>query len=207
MTDRRIRKGESPELHSRSNPLKRRQERVPSKRKIAANEILADIREGVTNRQLRDKYGFSQKGLWRAFGSLINANLLQIGELKGRLLPSDDIVNHGRTRRWPRGYPPGTLLVRDLDDSADRYGVVQDISAKGMSVAGLETLVGENKTFLIELDDLEEDASSFTFQAECKWTGLLEKENLPVAGFEITTISQRDVEQLQKLLRSLACDI
>ena len=197
---------ESGPNYTPTNPLKRGQERVLKKRKIAANEILADIRAGLTNLELRDKYRLSKKGLWTIFSKLITANLLQIEELKDRFLSPEGTVIRDGMRRYARGYPPGTLLVRDLDDLRNDYRV-QDISVAGIKVIGFQTVVGETKTFLCNLDDLEEDASSFTFQAECKWTGIEEKESSPVAGFEITSISERDFEQLQKLLRSLACSI
>jgi hypothetical protein len=187
-----------------TNPLKREQERVLKKRKIAAKEIVADIRAGLTNRELGDKYRLSKKGLWTIFIKLIKANLLHIQEFKGRFLSREGTVVRDGMRRYPRVYPPGTLLVDDLDDLRNEYRVL-DISLAGIKVIGFETVVGDKKTFLCKIDDLEEDASSFTFQAECKWTGIQEEPSSPVAGFEITSISERDFEQLQKLLRSLAC--
>jgi hypothetical protein len=179
---------------------------LPNKPKIPANEILADIRDGMTSKQMREKYRLSQKGLWSAFSKLVSAKLVRNEELEIHFLASDGSVVRDGVRQWPRASTHGSLLVHDMDDLAQIYRV-QDLSITGLQVIGVETYVGERKNFLISLADPEGDASTFTFEAECKWAGTEKDGSAPAAGFKISSISEEDFNELQKLLRSLGCSL
>ena len=65
----------------------------------------------------------------------------------------------------------------------------------GLRVIGIKTYVGERKSFLISLAEPDGDPSTFTFEAECKWTGTENEENAPVGGFKITSIGEEDFEE------------
>ena len=177
-----------------------------SKPKIPAKEIIVDIRQGLTSRQLCDKYRLSKKGLWSAFSKLVGAKLLSNEELQSHFVSSDGSVVRDGVRQWPRALTHGSLLVHDLDDLADVYRI-RDVSVTGLRVVGIKTYIGERKNFLISLAEPEGEPSTFTFEAECKWTGTEEEGNAPVGGFKITSIAEEDFEELQKLLRSLGCGL
>jgi hypothetical protein len=179
---------------------------APSKYKIPAKEIVADIREGLTSRQLCLKYRLSQKGLWSAFSKLVSAKLVTNEELQGHFVSSDGSVVRDGVRQWPRASTHGSLLVHDLDDLAEIYRI-QDVSVTGLQVIGIKTYVGERKNFLISLAEVEGDPTTFTFEAECKWTGAKGDGSGPAAGFRITSIGEEDFDKLQKLLRSLGCGL
>jgi hypothetical protein len=179
---------------------------APSKLKIPAKEIMDDIRQGLTSRQLCDKYRLSKKGLWSVFSKLVNARLLGEEELHSHFVSSEASVVRDGVRQWPRASTQGSLLVHDLDDLAEVYRI-QDVSLTGLRVVGIKTYVGERKNFLISLAEAGEDPSTFTFEAQCKWTGIEEDGKAPVGGFQITSIGEEDFEELQKLLRSLGCGL
>ncbi len=179
---------------------------MPNKPKIPANEILADIRDGMTSKQLREKYHLSQKGLWSAFSKLVSAKLVRNEELEIHFIASDGSVVRDGVRQWPRVTTHGSLLVHDMDDLAQIYRI-QDLSITGAQVIGIETYIGERKNFLISLADPDGDASTFTFEAECKWVGTEKEGNAPAAGFKITSISEENFNELHKLLRSLGCSL
>jgi hypothetical protein len=179
---------------------------APSKVKIPASEILADIRGGLTSRQLCDKYRLSKKGLWSAFSKLASAKLISPEELQSHFVSSEGSVVRDGVRQWPRASTHDSFLVHDLDDLAEVY-TIRDISVTGLRVVGIRTYVGERKNFLISSTDPEGEPSTFTFEAECKWTGTEEERNVPVGGFKITSIGEEDFEALQKLLRSLGCGL
>ncbi len=179
---------------------------MPDKVKIPASEILADIRDGMTSKQLREKYGLSQKGLWSAFSKLVSARLVRNEDLDIHFIGQDGSVVRDGVRQWPRVTTHGSLLVHDLDDLARVYRV-QDLSITGAQLIGIDTYVGERKNFLISLADPEGDASTFKFEAECKWVGREKEGTSTAAGFKITSISEEDFYELQKLLRSLGCSL
>jgi hypothetical protein len=177
-----------------------------SKSKISATEIMADIRRGLTSRELCDKYSLSKKGLWSAFSKLVSAKLLSPEELQSHFVSSDGSVVRNGVRQWPRASTHGSLLVHDLDDLTEVYRI-RDVSVTGLRVVGIKTYVGEKKNFMISLAEPGADPSTFTFEAECKWTGTDDEGNAPVGGFKITSIGEEDFEELQKLLRSLGCGL
>jgi hypothetical protein len=174
--------------------------------KIPAKEILADIREGLTSRQLCDKYRLSKKGLWSAFSKLASAKLISPEELQSHFVSSGGSVVRDGVRQWPRASTNDSFLVNDLDDLSEVY-TIRDVSVTGLRVVGIQTYVGERKNFLISSADPGGEPSTFTFEAECKWTGTDEAGNAPVGGFKITSIGEEDFEELQKLLRSLGCGL
>ena len=55
---------------------------MPSKRTINAKEIVSDIRSGMTNRQLMDKYNVSLDKLHNTFKQLLDAHAIERSELE-----------------------------------------------------------------------------------------------------------------------------
>ena len=55
------------------------------KRKISAREAVADIRSGMVDAALRNKYGLSVDGLQSLFDKLVKDGFLDLGELRSRL--------------------------------------------------------------------------------------------------------------------------
>jgi hypothetical protein len=119
---------------------------------------------------------------------------------------SDGSIVRDGVRQWPRASTHGSLLVHDLDDLAEVYRI-EDVSVTGLRVVGIKTYVGERKNFLISLAEADGDPSTFTFEAECKWSVTGNEGKVPVGGVKITSIAEEDFEELQKLLRSLGCEL
>jgi hypothetical protein len=200
---------------------------METKRTIRAKEIVTDIRKGMTNAGLMEKYELSSKGLISIFNKLSAAGFGP-DELNGRVPPSKDTVTFernklaqdtvalernevvslpedsvalARKRRVPRNYLMMRVPICDANDTT-LEGHVRDITAKGLQVAGLKVKTGDTRNFLIRPDDVAE-VPPFTFEAECRWAKNEAAEGDVVAGFEITDISTEGLTQLKMLIRSL----
>jgi hypothetical protein len=170
------------------------------KRTIKAKEIVSDIRLGLTNQQLMDKYTISLNGLNNIFRKLVQAHALEESELEARLSLPLETSAIGKRRVLQRNYVFVRLPIYDMENLVNE-GQVIDINEEGFQVTGIETEVGENKGFLIQADYFA-DVYPFSFEAQCKWVSKNEDEQC-AAGFDITSISEGGLEELRKLIRML----
>jgi hypothetical protein len=104
-------------------------------------------------------------------------------------------------RRSPRAYPVVTLPIFDVDDPTIE-GLVQDISENGVQVSGMDIRVGAKKTFIIQAEE-SCGIKPFSFDAECRWVSPDSEDQMGMAGFEIISISEKDLEELQMVLQTL----
>ena len=170
------------------------------KRKIRANDIIRDVRSGLTVSQLMDKYRFSLKVLRFVFRRLLNAGAITKDELTAQTALYNDTLELKGIRRWIRkttGFP-----VR-IYDSGNPFatGYVRDISEKGVCIEGIEAAVGEVKNFVVRSGAFGE-GHTLVFEGKCRWVNPQESPGKKwVAGFEITSISSLDSGELRKLVR------
>ncbi|MCA1961789.1 MAG: PilZ domain-containing protein [Desulfomonile sp.] len=173
---------------------------MPTKRTIKAKDIVTDIRSGMTDSELMDKYQLSAKGLESLFKKILDAKIMTVSEIYGRISLRDDTVGLENLRLTPRNYLAFSVPILDAAN-VENEGAVVDISESGLQVSGIEATAGETKDFLIRADELQ-DIYPFGFQAICRWTRK-EPDGTPVAGFEITDIPEGSLHELRKLIRSL----
>jgi hypothetical protein len=167
---------------------------------IKANEIVSDIRSGMTNRELMDKYRVSEDSLRNLLRKLVVMRAIQTSEVQALLASSpQELIFHDR-RKEQRYDVFVELPIYDMDNLLDD-GQVLDISGKGLRVAGLSTYVGNKKDFLIQPDHFV-NVLPFVFEAECVWVSQIKGEP-GIAGLKITHISRRSLEELEKIIRAL----
>jgi hypothetical protein len=162
-----------------------------SGRRIPMRRLIQDIYTGMEDVALMEKYRLSAEDL-----KLVYENLLD-----GRIPSLVDITDNLTKRLSPRTYIFFALPV-SLEDDPDTRGVVNDLSHKGLQVAGIDTIVGETKTFVIRHDLFPPDAP-LRFEAVCRWTAQDETDWDCISGFEITAISPEASQQLQDLIALL----
>ncbi|MBI4965009.1 MAG: YIP1 family protein [Desulfomonile tiedjei] len=75
------------------------------KQKISAKELLKDIKSGMGDTDLMEKYGLSSKGLESAFKKLLEVGVLDASLLKGRSTQSGPIPAQAEARREPAPAP------------------------------------------------------------------------------------------------------
>ena len=114
----------------------------------------------------------------------------------------DERLSDKDGRRIPRSYPVVQLPIYDVDDPTVE-GRVQDLSEKGVQVSGILTEVDQRKTFFIQANEFAA-GNRFSFEAECRWVRPSSDDDSCVSGFEITGISDKDLEELRAAIEFLA---
>jgi len=75
------------------------------KKTINAKEILADIKAGMNDAALMEKYGLSEKGLQSLYKKLTDAGLLKHRELEHRTSEPEKAVEKFLLRTYPLDRP------------------------------------------------------------------------------------------------------
>src|SRR5208283_4078127 len=104
-----------------------------------------------------------------------------------------------------RTHPRADLAVRVpiYDIGSGSIGVLRDISETGLRVAGIESRVGQAKTFQIPIDMFMQ-AEPLLIIAECKWVEMKGRHRkYHVAGFEIMDLSETDSLVLRNFIKFL----
>ncbi len=170
---------------------------MPSKRTIPAKEFLSDLRRGLSDKQLKEKYAISEAGLQRIFHKLLQAKAISPHELEGRI--GVDLAVGSHYRQATRGYLLFTIPVYDTE-ALEKEGWILDITEKGLQLNGIEAEVGQTKSLLIRADEFH-DIYPFAFDAVCRWINAGDDQE--GIGFEITDISETGLNELRKLLKLL----
>jgi hypothetical protein len=165
------------------------QGRMLLRRRIKSKELLAEVRAGMTPRQLMKKYVLSPGGLRQVLIAIIN--------FQTQTREAD--ANFQERRRHPRTVITDPVWIYDAADQVED-GRVLDLSEKGVRIAGLSATVGETRALIVRFRRSEE-REPFVFNAICRWvSGNRGDSGECVAGFEITDISQEDVAMLRDLI-------
>jgi hypothetical protein len=185
---------------ARLNPSLK-EDAMSAKQKIKASELVKDLRDGMTNHDVMDKYGLLSEQLTEVFSKLIDAKVMSQAELSFRFPSSRRTIASVQIRQSSRHYPPEMFRIYDLDDLARELGV-HDVSEKGLHVVGMNTSISATVSFLVQAMEFD-DIDPFTFDAQCRWTRLermATEDPIYHAGFEITEIDQHAQEQLSKIM-------
>lgn len=173
---------------------------IMQRRTIKAKEIVADIRAGMTYRELMDKYRVSLGKLQNIFRMLRDADAIQASELEPLYSIAPERLDAGKRRKVQRNYVFVRLPVYDMDNLLNE-GIVVDITETGLRTSGLQVTVGETKGFLLQADYFAE-VYPFTFEAQCIWVSTSEQGQM-LAGFSISSITEVGLEELRKLIQTL----
>jgi len=173
-------------------------------RKIKARDIVNDIRAGVTDADLMSKYRLSSRGLQSAFDKLVEAGAIRLEEIYGRSPSDDDTVRIDDLRDLPRHYL--ALAVSIFEPTRPEVkGKLREITEQGIGVIGIEARIGDTKSLVIPSGRFME-ADRIWFEATCVWARMKGPGSESIAGFQITKISDKDLENLRQLIRLLALD-
>lgn len=167
------------------------------KRRISARAVVTDLRAGITDHDLMEKYSLSSKGLQSLFRKLVAANWVEPSELKNRVPSLEDSVDLS-PGRLARCYPLARVPIYDLDDLGVTY-YASDLHERGVKVERMKAEVGETKDFLLNAAEFS-DAHPFRFSAVCRWSKPATGSQPCFSGFEITQISEDDTQQLRSFL-------
>jgi len=171
---------------------------MPLKRKIVAEEIVRDIRSGMTDSALMDKYRLTHPLLTVALKLLTERKFIGQSELDARKANVETLVGLFPVRAVPRLSTPFAVSVR-CEDDPNNEGRVFDVSSKGIGTIGIEATVGETKTLTI-LGDEYGEVFPFSLEATCRWVKRGD-DSKTRAGFEIAKISYGSRRELENWIR------
>ena len=81
-------------------------------------------------------------------------------------------------------------------------GMLSNVTEKGIAITGMAARIGETKTFVIPAGDFIE-ADPVLLEARCQWAEKDKDTGEWLAGFEITRISEKCLDDLRRLIQSL----
>ncbi len=174
---------------------------MADKRKIKGQDVIRDIRSGMTDSQLMDKYELSLKGLLKVFDNLVDSGALRTEELYGRHpLRDDSVVIDLDALSFAPDNSLGCLIPICDETNPECRGAVCEIGENGLQVTGINATAGETRSFLIDARDFFA-VEGFRFQAKCLWCKESSMDQSSLVGLEITGILPEDLKKLRLLLR------
>jgi hypothetical protein len=171
------------------------------KRKIIAEHIIRDIRSGMTDERLMEKYMLSERGLNKVFRKLLNHEAMSEEELSTRIASYADLSPLDYLRESTT-HELVCLVPIYEENLQNARGSVCELTEKSVGVTGLEAAVDDLKKLVIPADEFF-SVSPFSFRAACRWVQQPNEGPEPVAGFEITDISDENYQRLRQLMRLL----
>ena len=170
-------------------------------RRIVAKDMLRDLRAGMSDAALMEKYKLSSRGLQSLFERLVDSNAISHAELH-EISPSYRAKAEKISgRRQNRANLTVPLPIYDAQSFT--AGLLRDISREGFRVVGIESVVGEIKTFEIPLDMFGR-SEPLLVVGECRWIARrgLDKRYI-VAGYKMSNFSRDDENAVRKFISSL----
>jgi hypothetical protein len=169
---------------------------------IQARQFAEDIRSGMSDFELMEKYRLSAKGIQSAFSKLLDNGIVTVEELYGgRARSGADTVIIDDPRRIPRHYLSVSVSIYDPNLPTQK-GKLHDITERGIGVRGLEVRIGETKAFVIPCRDFL-GVDNLWFEAKCLWVRPAAKPSDWRAGFQITKITPEYLTHLRELIHLL----
>ncbi|MFC1835451.1 hypothetical protein ACFL2Q_12065 [Thermodesulfobacteriota bacterium] len=178
---------------------------MAKKRVLQAKDIIADIRSGMADADLMQKYRLTSKGLQSAFTKLLNNRLVTVEEIYGQHRSlEDDTVIVDDLRLLRRHYLAVAIPIYETA-FPDQAGRLRDITERGIGISGIPARLGERKAFLIPAKDIS-GVESIEFEAECIWADPGTSREKWTAGFQVITITEEALQNLRELMQLLTLD-
>lgn len=174
------------------------------KKTIKAVAIVRDIRAGMADAALRDKYRLTEKGLQTVFLKLLDTGLIAPSDLELRPHVHAERIIDQPIRLLDRKKLDFALEIYEYDNP-DVRGIVVDISERGVGIRGMDAGVGDVKTFVIAADDLFQ-IDPVMFEAVCRWVGGEDLTRGSFGGYELTDPSETGLRDLLDLINALSMD-
>ncbi len=169
---------------------------------VKAKEIVNDLRDGMVDSQLMEKYGLSPKGLQSVFKKLVDAKAIRPTELYNRApIVAEDTADVESIREELREFVEVMVPIQDSTDPTNT-GAIHDLSQNGLGVSGLKAKRGETKTLVVLADNFF-PVDPFSLEGVCRWVKRTESQGIIESGFRITAISEENRAHLEELIRLL----
>jgi hypothetical protein len=134
-----------------------------------SGSMAEDVRSGMSDSELMNKYSLSSEGLRRAFQALLDAKLIAPVDLYGSSPAMHDTVFVENRREVPRYHLAVEVVIYEVRHPEIK-GLLSNVAEKGIAITGIEAQIGEWKTFIIPAVNCVQ-IDPIRFDAECKWAG------------------------------------
>ncbi len=197
------------------------------KKKVNLSDVIADLKAGLGDVPVMEKYGLSPDLLLRILERLRKEE--NHAALTERTAPAaaetegEDRHDYDKASRDLETTPPSeaerkaeaanrrseprNYLLYDVPifDAIrpEIKGYVNDVSDEGLQIRGIKAQVGEMRRFMILDSRVFKGEGSLFFDALCRWV-TNEGEGETLAGFCITNISEGSRRELRRLVEWLA---
>jgi hypothetical protein len=171
-------------------------------RTIKTREIIEDIRSGMGDVPIMEKYELSPTEFLHILDRLERVSAVDAThtQTRRRALQSQPTTNSGK-RSLPRSYALFSIRIHDADNLGV-VGTINDITQKGLQVSGIPASIGDLKTLVVRSDIFTVNPP-LVMKATCRWVKKMPGDTNYVAGFEITRISKDDSRALRNLIQEL----
>ena len=166
------------------------------RKQIRVSEIVNDIRVGVSDSEMMDKYKLSSNGLASVFKKLLEAKAISsflFVQWSALFCESPEVKN---IRVFPRGSLKFRLPIYEAGHSEMR-GEVLNVSVGGLAVRDLEAQVNDTRSFLIPIK-----GAPVLFKAKCRWIRQEPVHGATVSGFDVVKVVKGNWDNLLELIQA-----
>jgi hypothetical protein len=172
---------------------------APPRRKIKAEAMIRDIRSGISESALSQKYKLSDAGLEKIFRKLVDSGRITSEELSFRLSSNGD--HDGPDYLCESTLDELVCLVPIYEEAVpETRGTVCELTERSVDVTGVITEVHEIKKLVIPADEFF-SIPAFSFEASCRCIERHDGTGESVAEFAIRRISAESRQRLKQLIR------
>jgi len=168
---------------------------VSLRKQIRVSEIVNDMRVGMSDSEMMDKYKLSSNGLASTFKKLLDSRAISSFEFvqwSALFCERPEVKN---IRVFPRDSLKLRLPIYEAGRSEMR-GEVLNISDGGLAVRGLEAQVHETRSFVIPIKE-----APVLFKARCQWIRQEPVQGSSIGGFEVVSVVKGSWEKLLELIQ------
>ncbi|MEW6137367.1 MAG: hypothetical protein AB1733_03970 [Thermodesulfobacteriota bacterium] len=187
--------GSSPPSHTSTGKASVSAPRFPPE----PERVLADVRAGLTDGELMDKYAIDYQILDSIFNQLLEEGVATRGELYGRssFYVETTATSLDEESSESEHYLAFPIPISDAMNPKT-MGRLRTLGETELGTVGIQAKVNEYKTLVIFPEKFV-DVQPITFDAMCVWSRAHQEGHY--AKFRITYITQRDLKRLRDLLK------
>ncbi len=170
---------------------------IPAVRRLSARNIVNDIRSGMNNTELMEKYMLTPLQLKTTFDILLGSNAINEEELRNDFsIPPqrNETINQRERERYFIDFELPIIEIGPPEVD----GKVRDITEKGVGTIGIPSEVDDIKRFLVLHDEFVL-IEPFMFEAQCRWARK-SASGEHHAGYQIIGIAEKDLRDLRQLI-------
>ena len=179
---------------------------MTTKRVINTKSVVGDIRSGLSDADLMEKYGLTSKNLKIVIDKLVQMQLISFDDLQEREAEFEEefYAPPSEFRAWERDEVDFPLRIYEQSDSYAR-GSVLNISERGIGVKGIRATVSGVKTLLIRADEVFK-VEPIVCEAVCRWIKPAREDRDCVGGYEVVKFVTGDLKTIQDLMKGLTLE-